>query len=99
MLAYGGTATLIGVHRPGARASVDLGDPTTGFFRNTFTLAVSHGGDSLPAHDYPILAQLYLDGKLDLDGMVTHEVQLADIDQGFELMQTGASIRTIVRFD
>jgi Zn-dependent alcohol dehydrogenase len=97
MLAYGGTATVIGVPQPDASITVVLGGQ--GFFKNTSTLTVTHGGDGLPAHDLPLYAQMYRDGRLDLDTMVTHEVGLAEMSEGFAHMATGDSIRTIVRFD
>jgi S-(hydroxymethyl)mycothiol dehydrogenase len=99
MLAYGGVATIIGVPGPEEELTVDLGDTERGFFRNTNTLTVSHGGDSIPAHDVPVLAALYKEGKLDLDRMATHQVSIDDVEQGFRNMEKGAAIRTVVRFD
>ncbi len=98
MLAYGGTATIIGVPQGDAAITVNLGGGP-GFFKNTNTLTVTHGGDGLPAHDLPLYTQMYRDGRLDLDTMVTHEVGLADLGEGFAHMAAGDSIRTIVRFD
>jgi S-(hydroxymethyl)mycothiol dehydrogenase len=99
MLAYAGVATIIGVPQGDGRITLDLADRARGFFPVTATLTVSHGGDTLPVHDLPVFARLYLDGRLDLDGMVTHEVGLDEVATGFTLMTAGASIRTVVRLD
>lgn len=63
MLAYGGTATLIGVPQPGAVVAVDLADRSTGFFPNTVTLTVTHGGEGLPPQDFPVFERLYRQGN------------------------------------
>ncbi len=97
MLAYGGTATIIGVPPPGAAVSIPVGGPE-GMFSRTTTLTVTHGGDGLPAFDLPLFAQMYRDGKLDLDTMITHEVPLDRMEEGFDHMRAADAIRTIVRF-
>jgi len=97
MLAYAGTATHIGLPETGASVTLDLADMDTGVYWNKVTLKVCHAGDTLPSHDFPLLAQLYLQGKLDLDGMVTRFIQLEDVEHAFELMETGNVIRSVIR--
>jgi S-(hydroxymethyl)glutathione dehydrogenase/alcohol dehydrogenase len=46
----------------------------------------------------PDLLSLYLDGKIDLECLITHRLPLAQINQGFELMQKGECIRAVVTF-
>lgn len=98
MLAHGGTATLIGVPKPGARVTLDLADAELGLFPNRASLRVSHGGDHLPAEDFPVLARLYLEGKLDLDRMVTREIGLEEVEDAFREMEHGNVIRSVIRF-
>jgi S-(hydroxymethyl)mycothiol dehydrogenase len=97
MLRHAGVATMVGVQGQGARATLDLGDSRTGVFENKATLTVSHGGDTLPANDFPLMAQYYLDGRLDLDFMVTKVIGLDDIEAAFEDMRAGRVIRSVVR--
>lgn len=97
MLAYGGTATMIGFPPDDATVSLPIGGPG-GMFRTTTTLTVTHGGDGLPMFDLPLFAQMYRDGSLDLDTLVSHEVSLEDLGRGFDHMRASDSIRTIVRF-
>ena len=99
MLAYGGTATHIGLPAADAVAALNLGDMATGVYWNKATLRVCHAGDTLPSHDFPLLAQLYLQGKLDLDDMVTRWIGLGDVEDAFREMEGGDVIRSVIRFD
>ena len=53
-------------------------------------------GDAVPMRDFPWLAQLYLDGKLKLDEMVTARIPLERINDGFAALAAGEGIRTVV---
>jgi S-(hydroxymethyl)mycothiol dehydrogenase len=97
MLAYNGTATTIGFPAPDASVTLNLGDMATGVYWNKAGLRVCHAGDTLPSHDFPLLAQLYLQGKLNLDGMVTREIGLNDVEDAFHEMETGNVIRSVIR--
>lgn len=98
MLAYAGTATHIGLPEESAHVNINLGDMDTGLYWNKAALHVCHCGDALPSNDFPLLAQLYLQGKLDLDRMVTKEIELGDVEKAFEEMETGNVIRSVIRF-
>lgn len=58
----------------------------------------SYGG-ARPRRDFPWLAQLYLDGRLRLDELISSRLALADINQGFDRMRRGEGIRHVVMFD
>ena len=96
---YAGTATMVGVQGAGAMATLDLGDPSLGAFENKITLTVSHGGDTLPQYDFPLMARYYLEGRLDLDFMVTKVIGLDDVEAAFDDMQAGRVIRSVIRLD
>lgn len=98
MLAYGGTATNIGFPSATDAVTLNLGDMATGVYWNKASLRVCHCGDALPSHDFPLLAQLYLQGKLDLDAMVTQEIDLGDVEAAFHKMEEGNVIRSVIRF-
>src|SRR4029079_15261693 len=68
MCAYAGTATLVGVPPGGRTLDIDL---DRDLFGPKVSIAVTHGGDTIPQEDFPFLAQASLDGKLDLDRFVT----------------------------
>jgi len=46
--------------------------------------------------DVPKIVDWYMDGKINIDDLITHRLALADINQGFDLMHAGTSIRSVV---
>ncbi len=98
MLSYGGTATTIGFPAASDEVTLNLGDMATGVYWNKAALHVCHCGDALPSYDFPLLAQLYLQGKLDLDSMVTRKIKLEDVEAAFHEMETGDVIRSVIEF-
>jgi S-(hydroxymethyl)glutathione dehydrogenase/alcohol dehydrogenase len=46
--------------------------------------------------DVPKIVDWYLQGKIDIDPMITHTLELEDINKGFDLMHAGESIRSVV---
>lgn len=96
MLSYGGTATTIGFPAATDSVNLNLGDFATGVYWNKAGLRVCHCGDALPSHDFPLMAQLYLEGKLNLDSMVTRKITLDDVEDAFHEMETGNVIRSVI---
>ncbi|MFD0917882.1 S-(hydroxymethyl)glutathione dehydrogenase/class III alcohol dehydrogenase [Pseudahrensia aquimaris] len=48
--------------------------------------------------DVPQIVDWYMDGKIEIDPMITHKMPLEDINKGFDLMHEGKSIRAVVEF-
>ncbi len=46
--------------------------------------------------DVPRIVDWYMDGKINIDDLITHQLALADINEGFDLMRKGESIRSVV---
>ena len=46
--------------------------------------------------DVPTIVDWYMDGKINIDDLITHTLPLEDINRGFELMHGGESIRSVV---
>ena len=82
----------------GAEVTLNVGNIDTGVYWNKVNLKVCHCGDALPSHDFPLLAQYYLQGRLDLDAMVTQKIGLNDVEEAFHLMETGNVIRSVIEF-
>ena len=57
----------------------------------------SYGG-TRPARDFPLLARLYLDGRLFLDELITRHIALDEINAGFAALKSGEAIRSVVMF-
>jgi S-(hydroxymethyl)glutathione dehydrogenase/alcohol dehydrogenase len=49
--------------------------------------------------DVPKIVDWYMDGRLNIDDLITHTMPLTDINRAFDLMHEGASIRSVVTFD
>jgi Zn-dependent alcohol dehydrogenase len=92
MCAYAGTATLVGMPVPGAKLDADL---EADFFGPRITLAVTHGGDTVPQKDFPFLAQAALDGRIDLARFVTSTISLDEVPEQLARIGEGGGIRTI----
>jgi S-(hydroxymethyl)glutathione dehydrogenase / alcohol dehydrogenase len=48
--------------------------------------------------DVPKIVDWYMDGRINIDDLITHTMPLADINKGFDLMHAGESIRSVVVF-
>ena len=94
MLGHAGTLVYIGLPEPGTEATLLLDYA----FDRRLRFLVSHGGDHVPAEDFPRLAQLAVDGQLDLAGMVTKRIALDDVVQAFDDMEAGEGIRSVIVF-
>ena len=53
-------------------------------------------GGAKGRRDVPKIVDWYMNGKINIDDLITHKLALADINQGFELMHAGTSIRSVV---
>ena len=98
MVNYNGTAVNIGFPAPEAPVTLNVGNIDTGVYWNKVNLRVCHAGDTLPSHDFPLLANFYLQGKLDLDSMVTRTIGINDVEAAFHAMEHDNVIRSVIRF-
>jgi S-(hydroxymethyl)mycothiol dehydrogenase len=60
------------------------------------TLKSSWYGDCLPTRDFPMLIDLYLQGRLDLDRFVSETIRLQDVEEAFHKMERGEVLRSVV---
>ena len=56
-------------------------------------------GNARPRRDFPWLAQLYLDGQLKLDELITRRLRLDQINEGFDAIRRGETVREVITFD
>src|ERR1700716_3154882 len=56
-------------------------------------------GNTRPRRDFPLLARAYLDGSLMLDELISRRIKLDEINQGFDALKRGETIRSVVMFD
>jgi S-(hydroxymethyl)mycothiol dehydrogenase len=88
-----GTVVLVGVPTPDMMLELPLSDV---FFRGG-TITSSWYGDCLPSRDLPMVADLYLQGRLPLDEFVTETIALDEVETAFGKMHSGAVLRSVVR--
>ncbi|MFE9317807.1 S-(hydroxymethyl)mycothiol dehydrogenase [Streptomyces albidoflavus] len=87
-----GTVVLVGVPTP--EMNIEL--PLLDVFGRGGALKSSWYGDCLPSRDFPMLIDLYLQGRLDLDAFVTETVGLHDVEEAFARMHRGDVLRSVV---
>ena len=87
-----GTVVLVGVPNP--EMTVEL--PFIEIFGRGGALKSSWYGDCLPERDFPMLIELYLQGRLDLDRFVSETIRLSDVEQAFHNMEQGEVLRSVV---
>jgi S-(hydroxymethyl)mycothiol dehydrogenase len=87
-----GTVVLVGVPTPDMRLEMPLLD----FFSHGGALKSSWYGDCLPERDFPMLIDLYRQGRLPLDKFVTERIGIEDVEQAFRTMHEGEVLRSVV---
>jgi S-(hydroxymethyl)mycothiol dehydrogenase len=87
-----GTVVLVGVPMP--EMTIEL--PYQELFGRGGALKSSWYGDCLPSRDFPMLIDLYLQGRLDLDGFVSETIGLDDVEEAFQKMERGEVLRSVV---
>jgi S-(hydroxymethyl)mycothiol dehydrogenase len=89
-----GTVVLVGV--PSPQMTLEL--PLLDVFGRGGSLKSSWYGDCLPSRDFPMLIDLFLQGRLPLDAFVTETIGIDDIDNAFAKMHHGDVLRSVVKF-
>ncbi|GAA1252565.1 S-(hydroxymethyl)mycothiol dehydrogenase [Oryzihumus leptocrescens] len=87
-----GTVVLVGVPTPDLKVEL----PMIEVFGRGGALKSSWYGDCLPSRDFPMLVDLYRQGRFDLDGFVSETIGLGDVEAAFEKMHRGDVLRSVV---
>jgi S-(hydroxymethyl)mycothiol dehydrogenase len=87
-----GTVVQVGVPDP----SMTIELPMIEFFGRGGALKPSWYGDCLPSRDFPMLIDLYLSGRLDLDRFVSETISLDAVEDAFHKMERGEVLRSVV---
>ncbi|GAB3582113.1 S-(hydroxymethyl)mycothiol dehydrogenase [Calidifontibacter terrae] len=90
-----GTVVLVGVPTPDMKIEL----PLIEVFGRGGALKSSWYGDCLPSRDFPMLIDLYQQGRFDLDAFITERIGLGDVEAAFEKMHTGDVLRSVVEID
>jgi len=87
-----GTVVLVGVPHPDM--TIEL--PFIELFGRGGALKSSWYGDCLPSRDFPMLIDLYLQGRLDLDRFVSETISLDEVEDAFHKMERNEVLRSVV---
>jgi len=91
---HAGTLVQVGVPNPQMRIDVRMLD----FYGRGGSLRPAWYGDCLPSRDFPILIDLYLRGRYDLDRFVSETIALDQVEEAFAKMQRNEVLRSVVVF-
>jgi S-(hydroxymethyl)glutathione dehydrogenase / alcohol dehydrogenase len=95
MLRRNGTVYIVGMQALGSTFSV----PSAEFFRGTSVRAVTMGSANFKI-DIPYYAELYLQGRFNLDDLVGRRLTLDQIDEGYaEMLSGGGVARSVISFE
>jgi S-(hydroxymethyl)mycothiol dehydrogenase len=87
-----GTAVLVGVPTPDMTLELPLID----VFSRGGAVKSSWYGDCLPSRDFPMLVDLFQQGRLPLDKFVSEKIGIDDIEAAFDRMHKGEVLRSVV---
>ena len=87
-----GTVVMVGV--PDPTMKIEL--PLIEVFGRGGSLKSSWYGDCLPTRDFPMLIDLYRQGRLDLDAFVSERIGIGDVEGAFASMERGEVLRSVV---
>jgi S-(hydroxymethyl)mycothiol dehydrogenase len=87
-----GTAVLVGVPNPTMTFEV----PLIEVFGHGGTLKSSWYGDCLPSRDFPLLVDLWQQGRFPLDRFVSERIGLDGVEESFHRMEKGEVLRSVV---
>lgn len=91
----GGTTVTTGLPHPEHRFSF----PYVTLTAEEKTIKGSYLGSCVPARDIPRYIQLFKQNRLPVDRLVTDQISLEEINEGFEKLAAGESTRIVIRFD
>ena len=85
----GGTTVTVGLPHPSRMLSI----PAVSLVAEERTLRGSYLGSSVPVQDIPRYIELYRDGRLPVDRLLTHRLALDELNEGFDRLASGACVR------
>jgi alcohol dehydrogenase len=93
--AAGGRTVTVGLPAPDARSSIS----PLGLVAEARTIVGSYLGSAVPSRDIPRYAQLWRDGSLPVDELISRRVGLDDINEAMDELSDGKAIRQVIVFD
>jgi S-(hydroxymethyl)glutathione dehydrogenase/alcohol dehydrogenase len=95
ILDKGGDAYLIGMQKPGTVLDID---PMADLLMSQKSIHGVYMGSSNAKLDIPLYADLYLQGRFNLDDLVSQTIPLEEINEGYEELRKGGVARSVIVF-
>jgi S-(hydroxymethyl)glutathione dehydrogenase/alcohol dehydrogenase len=93
MCRVGGAAYMIGAHKPGSAIDLNVQEDLV---QDQKTIRGVYMGSSNFKHDIPMYASLYLQGRLNLDDLISREINISEINSAYEELRSGAIARSVI---
>lgn len=93
LIGFGGTLVTVGLPAPGAMSSIEPLKLTA----RAQQVIGSYLGSAVPSRDIPEFEQLWREGKLPLERLISGEIELDDINEGMDALASGTVLRQIIR--
>ncbi|MFF2396973.1 alcohol dehydrogenase catalytic domain-containing protein [Nocardia sp. NPDC058114] len=93
--APGGTTVTVGLPGPEIRATI----APLGLVSGARTITGSYLGSAVPERDIPIFAQMWRDGVLPVEQLITSRIRLSEINSAMDELADGKAVRQIIVFD
>ena len=87
------------VCQPKKESSLYFTNPINFFAGEGQTIRATQGGSILPDRDFKRYIELYKQGKINLNNIVTHTMTLEDVNEGIELVKSGKAGRVLIKFN
>jgi alcohol dehydrogenase len=91
----GGRTVTVGLPSPAAEATIK----PLGITAEARSIIGSYLGSAVPARDIPMYAQLWRDGKLPVEALISSTIRLADINSAMDDLADGLAVRQVILFD
>lgn len=93
--AVGGTTVTIGLPSPDARSSI----APLGLTAEARTIKGSYLGSAVPSRDIPVYEQLWRDGKLPVEELISGRIKLSEINESLDQLADGKAVRQVIMFE
>ncbi|MGU3292167.1 alcohol dehydrogenase catalytic domain-containing protein [Williamsia sp. M5A3_1d] len=93
--APGGITVTVGLPSPDARSSI----APLGLVAGARTIVGSYLGSAVPARDIPVYEQLWREGRLPVEKLISSRIRLSDINSAMDALADGTAIRQVILFD
>lgn len=94
LTAVGGTTVTVGLPAPSARAEIS----PLGMTAEARTIVGSYLGSAVPSRDIPVYAQLWREGRLPVEKLISSTIALEEVNEAMDHLADGRAVRQVILF-